>query len=173
MSAPRPPRPRREPAHVVEARRDAALEALVATVPFAGVLGIHFDRLGDELTARLAFDEKLIGNPVLPALHGGATGAFLEITAQIGLAWTLVWARMEQGGDPAAAIGRGEFPPLPKTIDFTLDYLRSAGPRDAYARAEIRRAGRRYASVAVEAWQEERARPFLSAVGHFLMPSEA
>ncbi len=163
---------KREPAHVVEARRDRALDGLVAGVPFAQVLGVSFDRLGDELTGRLSFDEKLIGNPMIPALHGGATGAFLEITAQIVLGWSVVWERMEAGGEAAEAIERRAYPALPKTIDFTLDYLRAAGPRDAYARADVRRAGRRYASVAVEAWQEERSRPFLSAVGHFLMPSE-
>lgn len=159
-----------ESAHLVEARRDAALQRLVENIPFVRVLGVNFERLGDELTARLAYDEKLIGNPTLPALHGGATGAFLEITAQIALAWTLVWDRMEQGGEAAAAIERGEFPPLPKTIDITLDYMRAGRPRDAYARADIARAGRRYASVRVEAWQEERSKPFLSALGHFLMP---
>ena len=37
--------------------------------------------LRDELTAQLPYDEKLIGNPVLPALHGGAIGAFLEMLA--------------------------------------------------------------------------------------------
>lgn len=160
-------------AQAIEARRDAALHRLAAGIPFAAVLGVSFERLGDELTARLAYDDKLIGNPTLPALHGGATGAFLEITAQIALAWTRVWDMMEQGGDPAAAIERGDFPPLPKTIDITLDYMRAGRARDAYARADIKRAGRRYASVRVEAWQEERARPFLSAVGHFLMPPDA
>lgn len=160
----------REPADVVEARRDAALAGLSQLAPFARELGVRFERLGDELTGTLPFDEKLIGNPVLRALHGGASGAFLEITAQVTLGWTRVWEMMEAGGERAAAIERGDFPPLPKTIDFSLDYLRSGGARAAYARAEIRRAGRRYASVSVEAWQEERSRPFLAAVGHFLMP---
>jgi hypothetical protein len=31
--------------------------------------------------------------------------------------------------------------------------------------------GRRYASVHVEAWQDNRARPIAQATGHFLMPS--
>lgn len=166
-------RTRKEPAQVVEARRDAALFRLVEGIPFVSVLGVSFERLGDELTGKLSFDDKLIGNPVLPALHGGATGAFLEITAQVALSWRMVWAMMEQGGEAAEKIERGEFPPFPKTIDITLDYMRSGGPRDAYARAVIARAGRRYASVRVEAWQEERDRPFLAAMGHFLMPPEA
>ena len=60
-------------------------------------------------------------------------------------------------------------PRMPKTIDFTVDYLRSGLPRDAYARARVNRSGRRYASVHVEAWQDNRARLFAQATGHFLM----
>ena len=86
------------------------------------------------------------------------------------LAWAQVWERMEGGGADAARIEAGEFPPLPKTIDFTVDYLRSGLPRDAYARARVNRSGRRYASVHVEAWQDNRARLFAQATGHFLMP---
>jgi acyl-coenzyme A thioesterase PaaI-like protein len=59
---------------------------------------------------------------------------------------------------------------LPKTIDFTVDYLRAGLPRDAYARARVNRSGRRYASVHVEAWQDNRARLFAQGTGHFLMP---
>lgn len=33
----------------------------------------------------------------------------------------------------------------------------------------VNRVGRRYASVFVEAWQDQRARPFAQATGHFLM----
>ena len=40
-------------------------------VPYIGFLGVTFDRRGDELTAVLNYDDKLIGNPLLPALHGG------------------------------------------------------------------------------------------------------
>ena len=106
---------------------------------------------------------------MLPALHGGAIGAFLEITAIMELAWAQVWERMEGGGPAAARIEAGDFPPLPRTIDFTVDYLRSGLPRDAYARARVNRMGRRYASVHVEAWQDNRARLFAQATGHFLM----
>jgi acyl-coenzyme A thioesterase PaaI-like protein len=159
-----------EPVQVVKQRRDAALARMVAAVPYAQFLGVRFERMGDELTAQLAFDERLIGNPLLPALHGGAIGAFLEITAIMELAWAQVWERMEGGGAEAEAIEAGRFPRLPKTIDFTVDYLRSGLPRDAYARARVNRMGRRYASVHVEAWQDNRARLFAQATGHFLMP---
>ena len=162
-----------EPVQVVKQRRDAALARMAGAVPYARYLGVTFDRRGDELTAVLAYSEKLVGNPFLPALHGGAIGAFLEIAAITELAWSQVWERMEGGGALAAAIEAGEFPPLPRTIDFTVDYLRSGLPRDAYARAEVNRSGRRYASVHVEAWQDNRARPFAQATGHFLMAPEA
>ena len=163
----RPP----EPVQVVKQRRDGALSVLVSSVPYARFLGIGFDRRGDELTAILHFDEKVIGNPLLPAIHGGVTAAFLEVTAQMELSWSILWEEMESGRIDVAALTPGTLPRLPKTIDFTVDYLRTGLPRDAYARARVNRSGRRYASVHVEAWQDNRARPFAQATGHFLMPS--
>lgn len=160
-------RPRPEPVEVVKSRREAALARLIAGVPYIGFLGAGFDRRGDELTAVLPFHASLIGNPVIPALHGGATAAFLEVTAIIELAWSTLWEDMETGRiDPASE----SFPALPKTITFTVDYLRSGLPRDAYARATVTRSGRRYATVQVQAWQDNVERPFAQATAHFLMP---
>ncbi len=61
-------RPTPEPVQVVKQRRDAALRALANGVPYIQFLGIQFDRRGDELTAILPFDDKLIGNPMLPGV---------------------------------------------------------------------------------------------------------
>ncbi|WP_343081747.1 PaaI family thioesterase [Ostreiculturibacter nitratireducens] len=163
-------RPRPEPVQIVKQRRDAALRALVHGVPYIQFLGIEFDRRGDELTAVLPFDDKLIGNPILPAIHGGVTAAFLEVTAIIELSWSLLWEEMETGRLDLATLDPMHLPRLPKTIDFTVDYLRSGLPRDAYARARVNRSGRRYASVHVEAWQDNRSRLFAQGTGHFLMP---
>jgi acyl-coenzyme A thioesterase PaaI-like protein len=163
-------RPRPEPVQVVKERRDAALRALVEGVPYISFLGVQFERRGDELTGVMPFDEALIGNPILPALHGGATAAFLEITSIIGLSWGMLWDEVETGAVDLESLKAGRLPRLPKTIDFTVDYLRSGLPRDAYARAQVNRSGRRYASVHVEAWQDNRGRPFAQATGHFLMP---
>lgn len=162
-----------DPVQVVKERRDTALAALVRAVPYIGRLGVRFDRRGDELTAILAYDDRLIGNAMLPALHGGATAAFLEITAIIELAWTGLFDRIESGEISLDDLSAGRLPRLPKTIDLTTDFLRSGLPRDAYARARVNRSGRRYASVHVEAWQDNRARPFAQATGHFLMPSDS
>ena len=157
---------RPEPVQVIKQRRDAALQSLVEGVPYIGFMGFRFDRRGDELTGVMPYQDMLIGNPMLPAMHGGATAAFLETTAIIELSWAMLWDRMEGGADTSGLR-------LPKTIDFTVDYLRPGLPRDAYARATINRSGRRYASVHVEAWQDNRARLFAQATGHFLMPQQS
>ena len=159
-----------DPVQVVKQRRDAALNALAGGVPYIQTLGIVFDRRGDELTAVLPFKEDLIGNPILPAIHGGVTAAFLEVTAIITLSYQWLWEDVESGSLHVDALDKGELPNLPKTIDFTVDYLRSGLPRDAYARARVTRSGRRYSSVMVEAWQDNRDRPMAMATAHFLMP---
>ena len=134
-----------------ELLRDAALEKLIDGIPYAKFLGITVERMGDELTTTMHFDDKLIGNPMLPALHGGVIGALMEVTAIIQLAWLA----------PDNA--------LPKTIDIGIDFLRSGKPLSTYARAIIFKPGRRVANIRVEAWQEERARPIAALHGHFLM----
>lgn len=163
-------RQRPEPVQIVKKRRDDALAALVSGVPYAKFLGIYFDRRGDELTATLPYSDMLIGNPLIPALHGGATAAFLEVAAIIELSWSGMWRDLEAGQIVVSENNQPTLPRLPRTIDFTVDYLRSGLPRDAYARAHVNRSGRRYASVHVEAWQDNRSRLFAQATGHFLMP---
>ncbi|MEZ5796101.1 MAG: PaaI family thioesterase [Paracoccaceae bacterium] len=135
--------------------RARALHDRIEAIPYLRFLGLRFQPEGEGLIGVLPFQPQLIGNPLVPALHGGVTAAFLEMTAIAGLLWS--------GGQPDG--------PLPKTIDLTVDYLRPGGPRDSYARARIVRSGRRYASVHVEAWQDDPARLFAQSTGHFLMPS--
>ena len=130
-----------------------AFQAGVDRIPYARFLGIQVVSLGNyRLLLKLPFDDKLVGNPMLPALHGGVLGAFLEIVAILQLV-------KEEEGDG-----------LPKPINLTVDYLRSAGPRDLFGRATITKRGRRVANVRVEAWQEDPERPVAAAHGHFLMP---
>ena len=138
---------RNEPLAAIKSRRNATLSALFAGVPYIRWLGIRFDRRGDELTAILPFDGKLIGNPMLPALHGGVTAAFLEVAAIVELTWSAIWEDMEAGRiapDPA----RPEtMPHLPKTIDFTVDYLRPGLGASFSASAEVTRLGGRLGST--------------------------
>jgi acyl-coenzyme A thioesterase PaaI-like protein len=160
-----------EPLQVIKERRDGALLRLVQAVPYIKFMGISFERRGDELTATMAYSDMLIGNPAVPALHGGATAAFLETAAIIELAWAEIWTKIESEKLSGAEIAALPLPDFPKTIDFTTDYLSVGHPRDAYARARINRSGRRYASVHVEAWQDNRSKLFAQATGHFLMPA--
>ncbi len=154
----------------LEGQRDEVLETMAQAVPYNCFIGVQFDRLGDELTGRMPFAEKLVGNPFLPAIHGGVTGAFLEITALTQLAWGRVLGALDAGGEEAQIIASGKFPPWPKTIDITIDCLRPGRPRETFARARVQKAGRRVAHVHVEAWQDSRERPIAMLRGNFLMP---
>lgn len=130
---------------------DEDFRALLESIPYVDFLGIRGERRGNELTFVLPFAEHLIGNPRLPALHGGVIGAFLETAAIVQLVW------------------ESDSPVLPKTIDIGVDYLRSGRPRDTYARATITKHGRRVANVRAEAWQDDRHRPIAAVHGHFLL----
>ena len=130
------------------------LNAVLARVPYARFLGIHANLAGDEMTAILPYSPHLIGNIHLPALHGGVLGAFMEMTALAQL--SIVKYPTGQG------LAR-----QPRPIDVTVEYLRSGRPVDTYARAQIKRLGRRVANVHVEAWQEARDRPIAALHGHF------
>ena len=123
---------------------------LFAPIPYAQFLGLRSELLGGELRGVMPFSEHLVGNPTIPALHGGTIGAFLEMTAVAELA--------------RRAGGR-----LPRTIGVTVDYLRSGRPHDTFARVEVKRMGRRIANVVAEAWQDDPARPIALLYGRFLL----
>ena len=127
------------------------LQQLIDAIPYCRFLGIEVDRKGSELTMILRFSHQLIGNPMLPALHGGVIGAFLETTAI------------------AQLILETEATELPKPVDIAVDYLRSGKPVDTYARAEITKHGRRVCNVHAMAWQDEHTRPIAALHGHFLV----
>ena len=119
--------------------------------PYVQRLGVEFDEHGDELTCVLSYREGLIGNPLVPALHGGVIGAFMEITAA------------------ASLLAASELSTLPKPIDVSIDYLRPGRPQDVFARATITRQGSRVANVQVQSWQDRRAAPIAALHGHFLI----
>lgn len=159
-----------ESVQTIKERRDSVLRRLTGSIPYVQFLGVTFERRGDELTTILPFRDMLIGNPEIPAIHGGVTSAFLEVASITELTWSNFWEVMESHGSTSTDWSTEPLPPLPKTIDFTVDFLRPGLPRDAYARARVNRSGRRYASVHVEAWQDNRSRLYAQATGHFLMP---
>ena len=128
------------------------LAAALARVPYATFLGVRAELKGDELTLVLPYADHLVGNPMLPALHGGVVAALMELTAITQLAIASKSAK------------------FPKTIDVGFDYLRSGKPVDTYARARVVKIGRRIANVQAEAWQGEKTQPIATLHGHFMTP---
>jgi len=127
------------------------MSAVVAAIPYARFLGVEVQQQGNEVITVLPFSEKLIGNPILPAIHGGVIGALLEITAVLQLLYETACER------------------LPKTVDVNFDYLRSGRAVTTYGRAIVNRQGRRVANVRSEIWQESRDRPIALSQGHYLL----
>ncbi len=132
-------------------RRESDVDPLFEAIPFARYLGIRAHIEADILVTTLAFRERNIGNPALPALHGGVIGTLLETAAILQLLW------------------EHETDKIPKTINLTVDYLRPGAPRDTFARGVISKQGRRVANVSVESWQEHQDKPIASANCHFLL----
>jgi uncharacterized protein (TIGR00369 family) len=121
---------------------------LFANSPFARWLGI---RMMEDGTMVMPFAPKIVGNPILPAIHGGMTGAFLETAAIVGV--------MRELGIAA----------LPKPIGLTINYLRSGRALDSYAGVSIVKQGRRVVAFEAKAWQDDAAKPIASAFGHFML----
>ena len=109
--------------------------------PFARCLGI---RLRNDGTWMMPFSPKIIGSPILPAIHGGMTGAFLETAAIVGVTREL----------GAAA--------PPKPIGLTINYLRPGRAVDSYANVSIVKQGRRIVAFEARAWQDDPNKPIAS-----------
>ncbi len=137
--------------HVRRARETGELGPLVDAIPYARFLGIGMEKRGEEIIGKLRYADHLIGNSLLPALHGGTLGALLESTA----IFTLL-------------VGT-ETLRVPKTITITVEYLRTGRAQDTFARAEFTRLGRRIASVRSFAWQDDPKRPIAAANASFLL----
>ena len=128
---------------------------LISAIPYARTLGSEVKVVDDSLTLILPYQQSNIGNPTLPALHGGAIGGFMEVCAMAEL--------------------RRLSPELPfsKPIGVNIDYLRRGKPVETYARADIFKKGSRVANVRVRAWQESPEKPIAALSGHFLLPKKS
>ncbi|MBB5016899.1 uncharacterized protein (TIGR00369 family) [Chitinivorax tropicus] len=124
---------------------------IIAQIPYATLLGVKMTEQDGEPFFTLPFNAANIGNTLLPALHGGAIGGFLENAALL----HLIWAR--------------ESNEIPKTIDFSLDYLRPGKAQDLFAVCDITKQGKRVANVLMTAWQTDRNKPVAVARAHFLL----
>ena len=124
---------------------------LLGSIPYAGFIGLECDRFGDDLIFRLPAKDENLGNPILPAIHGGVIGGFMELSAALYLMLNQDTLR------------------LPRIVDFSLDYLRAGLNRETFAECRLTRQGNRVANVMVSAWQKSRSQPIATARAHFLM----
>lgn len=123
----------------------------LARMPYAKTIGVKAELVDGMLQFILPFKQENIGNPLLPALHGGCIGGFMETAAICQLMFE----------HPAAT--------LPKPIGINVDYLRRGKPVDTYAVAVIEKHGGRVANVQVRAWQDDREKPIATLHSHFMI----
>lgn len=134
-------------------RETGDFSRLLESIPYASFIGLACERFGDDLIFRLPVRESNLGNPILPAIHGGVIGGFMEMAANIYLMMSQDSLRM------------------PRIVDFSLDYLRAGLNRETYAQCHLTRQGNRVANVMVTAWQKSRNEPIATARAHFLLES--
>lgn len=136
----------------LRARAAGDFAPLIARVPYAAWIGITGCIEPDgALKLTLPFKPMLVGNPVLPAIHGGVIAGFMESAAMLDLLLRIDEDR------------------VPKSIDFSIDYLRSARAVDSHASCAVERLGRRVAQVQIRCWQDDEAAPVAVARAHFLL----
>jgi len=128
---------------------------LLEAVPYCRHLGISGELQDVRVRLTMPFAPHLVGNPMLPALHGGVIGSLLESAAIAQVMFDL---------------GPGS---KPRPVDITVDYLRSGRAVTSYAQARIAKQGRRVVNVHAEMWQEDETKPIAALRGHFLITAPA
>lgn len=136
---------------VINVRENQDYAALTQAIPYAQFIGVSFESVEGDLFFKLPRKASNIGNPKLPAIHGGVLGGFMELSSALYLLVSQSTLK------------------YPKIIDFSLDYLMAGQDQDTYAFCRVTRQGRRVANVEVQAWQAERSKPIALARAHFLL----
>lgn len=128
---------------------------LINTIPYARFIGIELIENAEEKVDGAIFKmpplKRNIGNPVLPAIHGGVISGFMEMSGILYL------------------FTEGITQELPKIIDFSVDYLRAGLFRDTYSKVTITRQGARVVNVHIVAWQDSYEKPIATSRAHFLL----
>ncbi len=118
-------------------------------VPFVRFLGMRFLSLeSGTAVMEIPFREELVGNPELPALHGGVVSSLLD-TCGGAAVWSL--------------LGRND---RVSTVDLRVDYLRPARTETLRARAAVVRLGNRVGVVELRAYHpDDEERPVAVGTG--------
>lgn len=141
-----------------QARSQGDAQLLIDALPYARFLGMRARQEDGDLIFHLPPHPSNIGNPTLPALHGGAVAGFMEMAAVVYLLMAIDHEKLE-GGEPR----------VPKLVDFSVDYVRATRFEDSYAACEVVRQGRKLTNVAIKVWQQDRNTPTATARSHYLV----
>lgn len=136
---------------LVKARAESSPQQILDLIPYSSFIGAEAKVEGAEVLYWLDRRPSNIGNPSLPAIHGGVIGGFLELSAAIEILYTL------------------DVNEVPKVVDFSLDYLRPGRYKTIYANCNVLRQGRKLVNVSVTAWQDSPDAPIATARCHFLI----
>lgn len=136
---------------VLKARAENRVELLTNAIPYARLLGIQAQYRDGELLFCMPASPGNVGNPTLPALHGGAIGGFMEMAAGLHLLMTMDTLK------------------VPKIVDFSIDYVRAGKLRDTWVSCEVVRQGRLLVNMGINAWQDTPEASIARARAHFLL----
>ena len=140
------------PEHSKEHPIDSAmLVSLMDFCPYAQLIGMQPKVENGELLFFLPFQPHNIGNDQLPALHGGLIGGFMEMAALMHMLC------IQESNN------------VPRTIDFSIDYLRPGLAKDMRATCSVTKHGKQVANVQVTAWQDSPDKPVAVARAHLLL----
>ncbi|MDA9559551.1 PaaI family thioesterase [Porticoccaceae bacterium] len=138
-------------ASLQRARHESSPQQILDLIPYSSFIGAEAELEGDGVLYWLDRRPSNIGNPSLPAIHGGVIGGFLELSAAIEILYTL---NVEL---------------IPKVVDFSLDYLRPGRYKTIYANCTVLRQGKKLVNVTATAWQDNPDTPIATARCHFLI----
>lgn len=127
------------------------IDKLLDANPYISHLGLSYELKNKNIIAHLPFKNDLVGNPMIPAIHGGVIAACMELVAV------------------AQLMGEAKLKNLPKTVNISIDYLRSGKPQETFAKANVFKLGRRVANIEAIAWQEDENKPIARLHGNFLL----
>ncbi len=136
---------------VRQARAQQRPELLTQAIPYARLLGIQAQQHPDGLRFLMAASPGNVGNPTLPALHGGAIGGCMETAAALHLLMYMDTLK------------------VPKIVDFSIDYVRAGKLRDTWVSCDVVRQGRRLVNIGINAWQTDPSESIARARAHFLL----